>query len=47
LVDNKLEFDALNVKITQNKKDQDSVAVANEQIKKVIEMQKEKQRKVN
>jgi hypothetical protein len=47
LVDNKLEFDALNIKITQNKKDQDSVAVAGEQIKKVIEMQKEKQRKVN
>lgn len=46
LIDNKLEFDALTVKIEQNKKDQDSVAVANEQIKKVIEMQKEKQRKV-
>jgi hypothetical protein len=47
LVDNKLEFDALTVKIGQNKKDQDSVAVATEQIKKVIDMQKEKQRKVN
>jgi hypothetical protein len=47
LIDNKLEFDALTVKIEQNKKDQDSVAVANEQIKKVIDMQKEKQRKVN
>jgi hypothetical protein len=47
LVNNKLEFDALNVKIAQNKKDQDSVAFAGEQIKKVIEMQKEKQRNIN
>ena len=47
LVDNKLQFDALNSKIGQNKKDQDSVSIAAEQIKKVIEMQKEKQRNVN
>jgi hypothetical protein len=47
LADNKVQFEALNSKITQNKKDQDSIAVASEQIKKVIEMQKEKQRNVN
>jgi hypothetical protein len=47
LENNKMEFDALNKKIAQNKKDQDSVAQAGEQIKKVIEMQKDKQRKVN
>ncbi len=47
LENNKLEFEALNVKIAQNKKDQDSVAFAGEQIKKVIEMQKEKQRSIN
>jgi hypothetical protein len=47
LENNKMEFEALNRKIEQNKKNQDSVAVAGEQIKKVIEMQKEKQRSVN
>jgi hypothetical protein len=47
LENNKLEFEALNVKIAQNKKDQDSVAFAGEQIKKVIEMQKDKQRAIN
>jgi hypothetical protein len=47
LENNKLEFEALNVKIAQNKKDQDSVAFAGEQIKKVIEMQKDKQRSIN
>lgn len=47
LDNNKLEFEALTKKIEQNKKDQDSVAFAGEQIKKVIEMQKEKQRNVN
>lgn len=44
---NKLEFEALNKKIDRNKKDQDSVAVAAEQIMKVIELHKERQRKVN
>jgi len=47
LENNKIQFEALNKKIEQNKKDQDSVAMAGEQIKKVIEMQKEKQRRVN
>jgi hypothetical protein len=47
LENNKLQLDALTIKLEQNKKDQDSVAMAGEQIKKVIEMQKEKQRKVN
>jgi hypothetical protein len=47
IIDNKNEFDALNIKIAQNKKDQDSVAFAGEQIKRVIEMQKDKQLKVN
>jgi hypothetical protein len=44
---NKIEFEALTRKIAQNKLDQDSVAFAGEQIKKVIEMQKEKQRNIN
>jgi hypothetical protein len=47
LENNKLEFEALTKKIEQNKKDQDSVAFAGEQIRKVIEMQKDKQRNVN
>ncbi len=44
---NKLENLNLLTKIEQNKKSQDSVAVANEQIKKVVEMHKERQKKVN
>jgi hypothetical protein len=44
---NKLEHLSLLTKIEQNKKSQDSVAVAAEQIKKVIELHKEKQKKVN
>jgi hypothetical protein len=44
---NKLEHLSLLTKIDQNKKSQDSVAVAAEQIKKVIELHKEKQKKVN
>lgn len=47
LENNKLQFESLTRKLEQNKKDQDSIAVATDQIKKVIEMQKEKQRKVN
>jgi hypothetical protein len=43
---NKLELETLIKKTGQNKKDQDSIAVAADQIKKVIEMQKEKQRSV-
>lgn len=44
---NKLEHLSLLTKIELNKKSQDSVAVAAEQIKKVIELHKEKQKKVN
>jgi hypothetical protein len=47
LVDNKLELETLTKKLEKNKKDQDSVKVAGEQIKKVIEMHRERQRKVN
>jgi len=44
---NKLENLNLITKIDLNKKSQDSVAIANEQIKKVVEMHKERQKKVN
>jgi hypothetical protein len=47
IVDNKSEHETLLRRIEQNKKAQDSVAVAAEQIKKVVELHKEKQRKVN
>jgi hypothetical protein len=47
LVDNKLELETLLRRIEQNKKAQDSVSIAAEQIKKVVEMHKERQRKVN
>ncbi len=47
LENNKIEFATLTRRLEQNKKDQDSVAVAGEQIKKVIEIHKERQRKVN
>jgi hypothetical protein len=44
---NKLEHAVLLQKIENNKKSQDSIAVAGEQIKKALELQREKQRKVN
>lgn len=44
---NKLENLTLLTKIDQNKQSQDSVAVAAEQIRKVVEMHKERQNKVN
>lgn len=47
LVENQLEFEELTRKLEANAKAQDSVAVAGEQIKKVVEMHKERQRKVN
>jgi hypothetical protein len=47
LENNKTENQELLKRIEQNKKAQDSVAVAAEQIKKVVEMHKERQRKVN
>ena len=47
LATNKLEKTVLLQKITNNKKSQDSIANAGLQIKKVMEVQKEKQKKVN
>jgi hypothetical protein len=44
---NKLEHEVLLVKIENNRKSQDSVANAGVQIKKVVEMHKERQKKVN
>lgn len=45
--ENKLEHEALLKRIEQNKKSQDSVAVALEQVKKMVEMHRERQKKVN
>jgi hypothetical protein len=47
LENNRVELETLTKRLEKNKKDQDSVAVAGDQIKKVVEMHKEKQRKVN
>lgn len=47
LLDNATELITLTNQLAKNKKDQDSVAVAGEQIQKVVEMHKERQRKVN
>ncbi len=47
LVNNGVEHETLLKKIDTNKKNQDSIGIAKEQIKKIIEMQKEKQGKVN
>lgn len=44
---NKLEHEVLLVKIETNKKSQDSVAQVGVQVKKVVEMHKERQKKVN
>ena len=44
---NALEYETLLKKIEKNKHDQDSVSVVGEQVKKVVDMQSEKQRKVN
>lgn len=46
LVNNKLEYETLLQKIDKNKKDQDSLQVANDQIRKVIDMQRDKQAKI-
>jgi hypothetical protein len=46
LVDNKIELDDLKRKLADNGKAQDSIAVTAEQIRKVVEMHKERQRKV-
>lgn len=47
LEDNKLDYETLLKNIDKNKHAQDSVALAGEQIKKVIEQQKEKQGRIN
>jgi hypothetical protein len=47
LADNKLEYETLVAGLAKNKKDQDSVSVATDQIKKMVEAHKERQRKVN
>lgn len=47
LENNKLENVALKIRIENNKKAQDSLVNVNTQIKKVLEVQKEKQRKIN
>lgn len=47
LENNKVEHETLLQRIEKNKKDQDSIAVATEQVKKVVEMHRERQRKVN
>jgi hypothetical protein len=44
---NKLEYEALLKKIEKNKHDADSMVVVNEQVKKVVDATKEKQKKVN
>lgn len=47
LEDNRIELETLMKRLEKNKSDQDSVAIAGDQIKKAVEMHKEKQRKVN
>src|SRR5688572_27935500 len=47
LAENKLEYETLVSSIAKNKKDQDSVLIATDQIKKMVEIHKERQRKVN
>jgi hypothetical protein len=47
LADNKLEFETLTSSVARNKKEQDSVTLATEQIKKRVETHKDRQRKVN
>lgn len=47
LVNNGLAFEDLTKKLAQNKKSQDSVATAGEQIKKVVEMHKARQQEVH
>lgn len=47
LVMNKVELETLTKKLEENSKAQDSVAIAMEQIKKVVEIHRERQEKVN
>jgi hypothetical protein len=47
LADNKLQYETLLKNIDKNKKSQDSVAIATDQIKKMVEVHKERQKKIN
>jgi hypothetical protein len=47
LVDNKLELENLIKRLEKNRLDQDSLNIAGEQIRKLVEMHKEKQRNVH
>ncbi len=47
LADNKAEYELLLKKIEQNIKAQDSIKVVSGQVKKVVDMHKERQSKVN
>lgn len=47
LINNKIELETLTKQLAKNKKDQDSVAIAGQQIQKVLEVHRERQRKVN
>ena len=47
LADNKLEYETLLLNIANNKKSQDSLVIATDQIKKMVELHKERQKKVN
>lgn len=47
LAENKVQYDALIANIARNKKDQDSMALVADQVKKMVEVHKERQRKVN
>jgi len=47
LENNALEYETLLKKIEKNKHDQDSISLAGEQIRKVAEMHKDRQKKVN
>lgn len=47
LADNKLQYETLLMNIDKNKKSQDSVAIATDQIKKMVDVHKERQKKIN
>lgn len=47
LLENKVEHETLLLDLARNKKAQDSIAIATDQIKKMVELHKERQRKVN
>lgn len=47
IIDNKVEMENLLARLEKNKKDQDSIVVAAEQIKKVVEMHRERQKAVH